>query len=428
MQIAWRETVNAQFPAKLKPIFQPYRYKVLHGGRGSGKSWAVARALLILAASKPLRILCAREIQKSIKQSVHQLLTDQIQSLGLGQFYEVLETEIRGKNGSLFSFAGLAMHTVESVKSFEGMDRVWIEEAQSVSDKSWAILTPTIRKPESEIWLTLNPDLDTDPTYQRFIVNTPPDSLVIAINWKDNPWFPDVLDREREHCLKTMPDQYDNIWEGKPKSVVDGAIYAGEYQTMFDDGRITAVTHDPKLKAHAVFDLGWADSMSIIIVQRAGSECRIIDYVEESHQTLDWYSNLLRQKNYNWGTLYLPHDAVVKDYRTGHSADEIMRSMGWNTEIVPIGDVEGGIRAARMLFPRVWMDKAKTARLQECLKRYRRAINAKTDTAGKPLHDEFSHGADAFRYLATAIDGMKNDNQRTRRDNTANRASSWQSF
>ena len=229
-------------------------------------------------------------------------------------------------NGSEFFFAGLAQHTVESIKSFESCNRCWIEEGQTVSKKSWDILIPTIRAPDSEIWVSLNPDLDTDPTYQRYIVNTPPDSLVIQINFPDNPFFPYVLEEERKHCLKTTPDQYDNIWLGKPKSVVDGAIYAGEFQTMFDDGRITAVSHDPKLKAHAVFDLGWNDSMSIVIAQRAGSECRIIDYVEESHQTLDWFSNLLKHKNYNWGKLYLPHDAVAKDYRTGQSADEITNS------------------------------------------------------------------------------------------------------
>src|SRR5574343_562163 len=154
--------IEANFPLKLQGLFKPMRYKVAYGGRGSGKSWAFARALLIQASEKPLRVLCGREVQKSIKQSVHTLLKDQIQELGLGQFYDVLETEIRGKNGTQFSFAGLASHTVESIKSFEGCDIVWIEEAQTVSKKSWDILIPTIRKPNSEIWVTFNPDLDTD--------------------------------------------------------------------------------------------------------------------------------------------------------------------------------------------------------------------------------------------------------------------------
>ena len=158
--------IKAQFPEILKFLSEPYRYKILFGGRGSGKSWGVARELLIQGAMRqnPLRILCAREIQRSIKQSVHQLLSDQIQELGLGGFYDVLENEIRGRNGTKFSFTGLANNTVESIKSYEGVDRVWIEEAQTVSKKSWDILIPTIRKPGSEIWVTFNPSLDTDDT------------------------------------------------------------------------------------------------------------------------------------------------------------------------------------------------------------------------------------------------------------------------
>jgi phage terminase large subunit len=408
------ETV-VNFPPKLKGVFDPYRYKIAYGGRGSGKSWAFARALLIQGAEHTMRVLCAREVQKSIKQSVHTLLVDQIQALELGYFYTVTESEIRGLNGTTFSFAGLATHTVESIKSFEGCDRCWVEEAQTVSKKSWDILIPTIRKPESEIWVSMNPDLDTDDTYVRFVVNKPDDSLLLKINWSDNPWFPEVLDKERLHCKAHNPKDYDNIWEGKPKTVVDGAIYADEFQALIDDHRITRVSHDPVLKTHCVFDLGWNDAMTIIMVQKSGSEARIIDYIEETHQTLDWYSNTLKQRPYNWGKVYLPHDAVSKDYRTGRSAAEIMTQLGWSVEVIPIGDVEHGIRLSRLLFPRVWMDKEKTARLQECLKRYRRSINATTNQPTGPLHDEYSHGADAFRYLATAIDSMRNDNIQRKR-------------
>jgi len=199
-----------QFPKKLNFLFQPKRYKVAYGGRGSGKSWSFARALVIKAAYQKLRILCAREIQRSIRQSVHQLLQDQIQSLGYGAFYEVLENEIRGINGSQINFTGLANNTVESIKSFEGVDIVWCEEAQTISKKSWDILIPTIRKPDSEIWVSFNPDLDTDDTYQRFVISPPSDSKVVKINYTDNPWFPDVLEKERQHSEANSPD-YENI-------------------------------------------------------------------------------------------------------------------------------------------------------------------------------------------------------------------------
>jgi len=276
----------AEFPEKLQFLFEPHRYKVAYGGRGSGKSWSMARALLIKAANEPTRVLCAREIQKSIKQSVHTLLNDQIQALGLGAFYEVLEAEIRGINGSTFSFTGLATNTVESIKSFEGCDIVWVEEAQTVSKKSWDILIPTIRKPNSEIWVSFNPNIDTDDTYTRFVVNPPENAKVVKVNYTDNPWFPEVLEIERLHSEKTNPD-YANIWEGDCKAAVDGAIYANEIREAQEEGHITNVPYDPMLKVHVVMDLGWNDSMSVILCQKGVSDLRIIGYIEDDHRTLD---------------------------------------------------------------------------------------------------------------------------------------------
>jgi len=397
----------AKFPSKLEFLFEPHRYKCAFGGRGSGKSWSFARALIIQAANRPLRILCAREIQKSIKQSVHQLLSDQIQSLGLGTFFEVLEAEIRGINGSSFSFAGLATNTVESIKSFEGVDIVWVEEAQTVSKRSWDILIPTIRKENSEIWVSFNPDVDTDDTYQRFVVNPPDSAKVVKVNYYDNPWFPDVLEEERLHSLAHNPD-YKNIWEGECKAAVDGAIYVNEIREAQENGRITTVPYDPMLKVHVVMDLGWNDSMSIILCQRGVSDIRIIGYIEDNHRTLDSYSAEIKSLNYNWGQMFLPHDGRTKDFKYGISAEEIMRKQGWDTRIIPIADIESGIKLARMNFHRVYFDKA-AQRLVECLKHYRRSINSNTQEPGAPLHDEYSHGADAFRYMAASIDQMKNE-------------------
>lgn len=406
--------MRAQFPSKLKPLFRSARYKVFHGGRGSGKSWGVARALLILARQKRLRILCTREVQKSIKDSVHALLSDQIQSLGFGADFQILETEIRcTRTGSVFLFAGLSQHTVESIKSFEGCDIVWVEEAQTVSGKSWDVLIPTIRKPGSEIWITLNPQLETDETFQRFIANPPPDSVVVEMNYNDNPWFPAVLETERLHAQKTMKaEKYRHIWEGKCMPAVDGAIYFDEVARAEDEGRITRVSPDKLLKVHAIFDLGWNDAMTIIMVQRSASELRVVDYIEDSHKKLSDYSDMLKAKPYNWGHIWLPHDGFSKDFKTGKSAEEMMRALGWTVARTPNMDIEGGIKAAREVFERVWFDAEKTKRLVECLKRYRRNIGQKTGEAGAPLHDEFSHGADAFRYMALCADQLKNDTQR----------------
>jgi phage terminase large subunit len=399
--------VNATFPDKLDFLFQPHRYKVAYGGRGSGKSWSMARALLIKAANEPTRVLCAREIQKSIKQSVHTLLNDQIQALGLGAFYEVLEAEIRGLNGSTFSFTGLATNTVESIKSFEGCDIVWVEEAQTVSKKSWDILIPTIRKPNSEIWVSFNPNIDTDDTYTRFVVNPPENAKVVKVNWQDNPWFPQVLEDERQHSLKTNPD-YANIWEGDCKAAVDGAIYSNEIREAQEGNRITTVPYDPMMKVHVVMDLGWNDSMSVILCQKGISDLRIIGYIEDDHRTLDSYSAQLKNLSYNWGTMFLPHDGQSKDFKHGISAEEIMKKLGWDIRIVPKADIESGIKLARMNFHRIYFDKS-AQRLVECLKNYRRSINSATNEPGAPLHDEYSHGADAFRYLCTSIESMKNE-------------------
>ena len=156
---------NAQFPLKLQCLFSPEysRYRVLWGGRGSGKSWGAARALLIKGVQKPIRVLCAREFMSSMRDSVHKLLCDQIIELGLTDFYEITQSSIRAKNGTEFSFIGLK-NNVANVKSYEGVDICWVEEAQTVSRLSWDVLIPTIRKEGSEIWITFNPLLETDDT------------------------------------------------------------------------------------------------------------------------------------------------------------------------------------------------------------------------------------------------------------------------
>lgn len=400
---------TAKFPSKLQFLFSPAPYKVAHGGRGSGKSWGFARALLILGAQRPLRILCAREVQKSIEDSVHTLLKDQVAELGLQDFYDVMAYEIRGKNGTTFAYAGLAQHTVTTIKSFEGVDICWVEEAQAVSKKSWDVLRPTIRKPGSEIWITFNPELETDVTYQMFVAEPPTGCVVVQMNYTDNPWFTDKLEQERLDCMRTQPKDYANIWEGKCKPAVAGAIYYDEMVKVEDERRICNVPYDPMLKVHVVFDLGWNDAMAISLVQKHSSELRIIEYIEDNRRTLDSYSAELKSKNLNWGNVYLPHDARHKNIQTGKSAEEIMQALGWNVRITPNMSVEDGIRLTRMSFGRFYFDKSKTARLVQCAKRYRRTISQSTNEPGAPLHDEWSHGADDLRYVAINAEDMSNE-------------------
>lgn len=397
-----------EFPEALEFLFAPHRYKVAYGGRGSAKSWGFARALIVQATERKLRILCTREVQKSIKDSVHKLLSDQIQAMGLGAHFDVLNTEIRGINGSEIIFGGLADHTVESIKSYEGIDICWVEEAQSVSKRSWDILIPTIRKEGSEIWVTFNPELDTDATYQRFVEGNPTDSVVVQMNWRDNPWFPSVLEQERQDCYRTNREDYDTIWEGKCRLAVKGAIYAEEIAEAIRDGRVCNVPYDPRLKVHTVWDLGWNDAMTIIMVQRLRSEIRVIDYIEASHRTIDWYVGELQLRRYNWGQDWIPHDGATKDFKTGKSTEEILKSFGRKPKITPNLPVEAGIKSARMAIKQTVFDK-KASRLVECLKRYKRAINERTQEAGAPVHDEYSHGADAYRYLGIVAEQLKNE-------------------
>lgn len=399
---------TVEFPEKLQFLFEPARYKVAYGGRGSGKSWGFARALIVLAGMRRMRILCAREVQKSIKDSVHKLLSDQIEAMGLSDKFQVLETEIRGANGSEFLFTGLSNQTAANIKSFEGVDICWVEEAQAVTKKSWDLLIPTIRKPGSEIWVTFNPELDDDDTWTRFVVNPPPGAVVQKMIYSDNPWFPAELEAERRHCYLTDRENYDNIWEGATKSAVDGAIYAKEIEQATVERRIRPVPYDPMLKVHVVFDLGWNDSMTVGFYQRVASELRVIDYIEDSHKTLDWYADEIKARRYNLGSVWLPHDGFHADYKTGKSAAEILEALGFDVEQIPNVSVQEGINVARLTFRQAYFDETRAARLVVCLKRYRRHVHAKTLEPGAPVHDEYSHGADNWRYACLVADRMTN--------------------
>ena len=390
-------------------LFRPARVKCAYGGRGSSKSWTYARALLLLGASGRERILCTREVQKSIRDSVHRLLSDQIEAMGLQSHYDVLQTEIRGKNGTEFLFSGLSSVTIDSIKSYEGVTRVWCEEASSITKRSWDILIPTIRAPNSEIWITFNPELDSDETWKRFVVDPPAGSVIRSVNYTDNPWFPEVLEQERLACKIRSPEDYAQIWEGKCRSAVVGAIYGTEMALMSAQQRITQVPYDPRLKAHAVWDLGWNDAMSIGIVQRGPmGDVRLIGYIEESCKTLDWYAAELNKLPYNWGTDWVPHDAAAKDFKTGKSTVELLRAFGRKPRLTPNVGVENGIKAVRMMLPRLWIDKS-AERLVDCLRRYRRAVPVSTGEPASPVHDEWSHGADMVRYMAVVEDKLKNE-------------------
>lgn len=399
---------NAEFPIKLQCLFEKSRYKVLYGGRGGAKSWGVARALLIKGAKEPLRILCAREFMTSMKDSVHKLLCDQIISLGLISFYEITQNSIRGKNGSEFSFVGLK-NNVANVKSYEGVDICWVEEAQTVSRTSWNVLIPTIRKEASEIWVTFNPELETDETYQRFVASPPDDCKVVKINWHDNPWFPETLRLEKDALKSRDPQAYNVVWEGLCRQTVDGAIFAKEMQLAELDGRITKVAYDPMKPVHAVFDLGWADSTAIWFVQFIGMETRLIRYIEDSQQTISHYLATMQTYGYIYDTLWLPHDAQNKTLASnGKSIEEIVRAAGYKTRVIERTPILDSINAARTTFRNCWFDRENCHDGLQCLRHYRYEVDPETGQFGRmPLHDQYSHGADAFRYIGLMVNEPK---------------------
>ncbi|CAB4179108.1 Bacteriophage terminase, large subunit [uncultured Caudovirales phage] len=400
---------KARFPAKLKCLFVPEkaRYRVLYGGRGGSKSWNIARALLLKGCEQKIRVLCAREYQTSIKDSVHKLLCDQIFALGIEAHYEITERSLRGNNGTEFIFVGVKNNT-NNVKSIEGIDICWVEEAQSVTPNSWNVLVPTIRKADSEIWISFNPELPTDETWKRFVISPPENAVVQKINWSDNPYFPEVLDLERRALQGRDIEAYNNVWEGIPRQTVNGAIFAKEV-TMADlEGRICNVPYDASKPVHAVFDLGWADQTACWILQFVGQETRLIRYFEDSQQTIGYYLAKLQSFGYLYDTIWLPHDAKAKSLGTGKSIEEIVRASGMKVQILGRVPVADSINAARTIFNKCYFDRQNTEEGLQCLRHYRYDVDPDTKMfSAKPLHDEYSHGADAFRYIGLMINEPK---------------------
>lgn len=219
-------SLQIETPRVYLPLLKPSRYKGAYGGRGSGKSHFFAEMVIERCIIERTNVVCIREIQKSLAQSVKRLLELKIEQLGVGHLFDVLQTEIRGKNGSLIIFAGMQNHTADSIKSLEGYDVAWVEEAQSLSQRSLDLLRPTIRKEGSEIWFSWNPNLATDPI-DAFLrcENPPPDSIVIQVNYTDNPWFPEVLREEMEYDKRRDPDKYAHVWLGQYQQNTESRVF-----------------------------------------------------------------------------------------------------------------------------------------------------------------------------------------------------------
>lgn len=395
-------TIDPEFPPKLQCLFQPKRHKVLWGGRGAGRSWGVARAILIQGMNRPLRVLCVRELQNSIAESVHKLLADQITELGLEGFYQIEKAKIYGSNGTEISFEGVK-NNHRKIKSYEGIDLAWVEEANNVSAASWEVLIPTIRKDDSEIWITFNPELKTDYTYRRFVLNPSADSAVVHMTYRDNPWFPKVLEAERDDLRDRDYDAYLNVWEGQCRETLEGAIYAKELRRAQADGRITTVPWVPEIPVDTFWDLGRADHTSIWFGQKVGTQYRVLAYFQDNLEDISYYIRHLQSRRFVYGTHWLPHDARAKVLGSKRSVEETVRaSYPGMVRIALKCAVTDGINAGRLIFDNCWFDEKQCETGLECLRHYKYEV---TDgqIGNKPLHDWASDGADAFRTMAVSI-------------------------
>lgn len=229
--------LRIQTPRKFLPFLQPARYKGAHGGRGSGKSHQFAEALVERCIMQPgTRFACIREVQKSIALSVKLLIEDKIKSMGVASMFDAQEARTVTPGGGVILYQGMQNHTADSIKSLEGFDGAWVEEAQNLSQRSLDLLRPTIRKPGSELWFTWNPDLDTDPVDALLRGKTPPPgAVVIEVNYEDNPYFPDVLREEMEYDKKRDPEKFLHIWRGQYRRNSEARVFKNWRVDEFDD-------------------------------------------------------------------------------------------------------------------------------------------------------------------------------------------------
>lgn len=390
-----------QVPAAFDGLFKPSRFHVYYGGRGGAKSESVARYLLWLGMTEPMTILCAREFQNSIKESVHQLLTSIINHYEIQSLYNTKECEIVGNNGTKFIFMGLRRN-IENIKSIPNIKRCWVEEAETVSERSWDILIPTIRGEKSEIILTFNPDIEDSPTYQRFVIDPPSSAIVRKINYDENMFFPEVLRLEMEEMKVKNPEKFRNVWLGFPKATVEGAIFAKELQKARDEGRICEVKYDERYPVSAFADLGWADNTSIWFLQIINHEFRVIDCYQSQFERTVHYIDILQKRGYRYDRIVLPHDSTAEHANADRTWLQMFRTSFQNCNVYAgkKQPIELRLESTKSMFPLLKIDKQKCADGIAALSRYHFAIDPDTGrTVREPFHGPESNFSDALGYM-----------------------------
>jgi phage terminase large subunit len=422
-------TLSVDVPRALAPLLGDSRYKAAYGGRGGAKSHFFGEQLVLRCYRRPTRAVCIREVQTSLKESVRQLIIDKIKKLGMGSFFRVLKDEIRGRNGSLIIFRGMQTYNAENIKSLEDFDLAWVEEAQTFSDHSLRLLRPTIRKDGSEIWFSWNPRHDTDAVDKFFRGKAPPGNAIICpVNWYDNPWFPAVLVEEKDQDYQNDPEVAEHVWGGGYDIVTEAAYFSRQVAAAEKEGRVGFYPYDHALPVYTGWDLGVDDYTAIWFFQvretEAGPRVRIVDYYEASgigadeilaealpEYTVDLQDRaaamveLSRSRSFRYARHFLPHDVGNREWGAGaRTRIETLVSLGVPLHLINRGvaqDPTERINASRRLLPMCeFHQSARVMKGLSRLRRYCRKKNTALQTFLGPLHDENSHGADAFGEFA----------------------------
>ena len=419
LELKRRTFFNRKRPVWVKKFERPARYKGAHGGRASGKSHAFAEMLIERCLRAKTRAVCIREVQNSLKESVRQLIVDKLQQYGLGEQFEVLEAEIRGPHGSLIIFRGMQAYNAETIKSLEGYDIAWVEEAQTLSHTSLRMLRPTIRSPGSEIWATWNPRHDTDAIDAFLRGPQPPTNAIIErVNYSDNPYLPDEMVQEMEEDRSRDPESAAHVWDGGYEIVTEGAYYAVLLAAADADGRIGDFPYDPALPVLTAWDIGVDDYTAIWFLQENGNQVRAIDYFEASGEGLESIVmqalpelvpagqrqrelEVIRSVAFKYGRHYFPHDIKVREWGAGRSRLTTAQELGLkNINIGIQANPSERINALRKLLPFMRFNKATTNDGIKRLRNYSRKFNRAMETFSGPLHDQNSHGSDALGEFA----------------------------
>lgn len=419
------KTARIELPPKLIPVFSgDADVRGAYGGRGSGKTRSFAkmtavRAYVWAAAGRNGQILCGRQFMKTLADSSLEEIKQAIkEEPWLAEYFDVGETYIRTQKlpGEVYyTFMGLDRN-IDSVKSQARILLAWVDEAEPVTDEAWTKLIPTLREEDSELWVTWNPERKTSATHKRFRAANDNRYKVVELNWRDNPRFPAILERQRQRDMSQRPEQYGHIWEGDFVTAVDGAYYASALNQAKSEGRIGRVAADPLMTLRAFIDIGGtgarADNFVIWIAQFIGKEIRILDHYEAQGQDGATHLNWLRSKNYTPDRcqIWLPHDGEQGDKVFSASYEGFFRQAGYKVTVIPNqgkGAAKMRVEAGRRLFPSMWFNEATTEGGRDALGWYHEKKDEERGIGLGPDHDWSSHSSDAFGLMCVAYEEPK---------------------